>query len=307
MREKIINKSALLMCQGDASWSPRTIRFSKHLKEKGYHITIVSKPLTREVVCDSHISLNPEPRPKGLLTRRLPRYSYFAAVLPTHSLKDFLNSHRYGLHGLGNTLKELTFDLIVVQDLGLLPIALKYKKNARVIFDAREYYPAQNEEDRRFRLFERPERIRICARDLPRCDRVVTVSQGLADAYTRSFGVATTVIHSAATYHDIVPSPVDPNKIRLVYHGVANRNRGLQNYFALMDHLSPKFTLDLYLVTKDETRLAELQTMADANGRISLHPPVPYERIVEELNQYDIGIIYYEPASFNLKHCMPNK
>ncbi|WP_182482332.1 glycosyltransferase [Henriciella barbarensis] len=300
-------KRALLMCLGDASWSPRTIRFSQHLREQGYHITIASKPLTRDMACDAHIPLGPEPKPKGLLTRRLPGYAYFAAFLPTHFLKDIANTHRHGLHGLGNALKAHTFDVIMVQDLALLPIALRQKKSARIIFDAREYYPAQNEEDRRFRIFEQPERIRLCARDLPRCDGVITVSQGLADAYTRNFGVSPTVIHSAAAYHDIAPTPVDPSPIRLVYHGVANRNRGLQNYFALMDQLGQNFTLDLYIVTNDEKRLAEMKRKAEADGRISLHPPVPYDRIVKEMNQYDIGLIYYEPTSFNLKHCMPNK
>lgn len=307
MGEESLEKRALLMCLGDASWSPRTIRFSRHLKGQGYHITIASKPLTREIVCDSHISLGPEPRPKGLLSRRLPGYAYFAAFLPTHALKDIVNTHRHGLRGLSDALEALRFDLIVVQDLALLPIALNQKQSARVIFDAREYYPAQNEEDRRFRMFERPERIRLCARDLPRCDGVVTVSQGLADAYASNFGVAPTVVHSAAAYHEIAPSPVDPDRIRLVYHGVANRNRGLQNYFALMDQLGPKYTLDLYLVTKDEKRLAQMQEMAEANGRITLHPSVPYERIVDELNQYDIGLAYFEPVTFNLKHSMPNK
>ncbi|MEW9920343.1 glycosyltransferase [Marimonas sp. MJW-29] len=307
MLDQVARKRALLMCLGDASWSPRTIRFARHLRECGYHITVASKPFTREFECDSHIALCPAPRPKNLLTRRLPGYAYFGAFLPSDALKDAINTYRHGLRGLGATLAARTFDLILVQDLALLPVALRQKKDARVIFDAREYYPAQNEEDRRFRVFEKPERNRLCARDLPRCDHVITVSRGLADAYAQNFGVSPTVIHSASAFHDVKPSPVAPSKIRLVYHGVANRNRGLANLFKLMERLRPEFTLDLYLVTKDKERLDEIQAMAKPDDRITLHPPVPYDRIVEEMNQYDIGVIYYEPTSFNLKHCMPNK
>jgi hypothetical protein len=239
--------------------------------------------------------------------RRLPGYSYFAVLVPTNALKDGLNSYRHGLHGLSATLTGVTFDLILVQDLALLPVALSHKKNARVIFDAREYYPAQNEEDRRFRIFEKPERVRLCARDLPRCDEIITVSQGLADAYAKNFGVSPTVIHSASDFYDIEPSPVIPNQIRLVYHGAANRNRNLTNLFKLMARLRPEFTLDLFLVTGDNKRLIEMEDLARSDNRITIHPPISYDQIIEKLSQFDIGVIYYEPTNFNLKHCMPNK
>lgn len=307
MSSQTLNKRALLMCLGDASWSPRTIRFARHLRERGYHITVVSKPLTREFDCDSLILLRPAPRPTAPLIRRLPSYAYLAAFIPSDVLKDVINTYRHGLRGLGAALAANAFDLILVQDLALLPIALRQKKNARVIFDAREYYPAQNEEDRRFMVFEKPERLRLCARDLKHCDGIITVSQGIADAYRKNFGVSPVVIHSASAFHDLEPEPVTSDKIRLVYHGVANRNRGLVNLLKVMGRLGPEFTLDLYLVTNDKKRLAEMQAAAEADGRIRLHPPVPYDRIIGELKQYDIGMLYYEPVAFNLRHCMPNK
>lgn len=300
-------KRALLMCLGDASWSPRTIRFASFLKQSGYHVTIASTPLKRGIDCDLHVALRQAPKPKGLFTRRLPGYAYFSAYLPTERLKDALNIHRHGLYGLDTVLQTLSFDLILVQDLALLPVALRMKKYARVVFDAREYYPAQEEDSWRFRVFERPERVRLCARDLPRCDGVLTVSQGLAHAYAKNFAVSPIVVHSASSFHDIAPSPVASDKIRLVYHGVANRNRGLPNLFRLMKQLRREFTLDLYLVTEDQKRLFEMQEMAEASGRIRLHAPVPFNSLIKELNQYDLGIIYYEPLTFNLAHCMPNK
>jgi len=303
-----MERTALLLCLGDASWSPRTIRFADRLRKSGFRVTVASQLLTRTFDLDEHIALEHPPRPNGPLGRKLRSYGYLASFLPSvGGLCDRLNSYRHGLSGLAAALEKRRFDLIIVQDLALLPVVLVHRNGARVIFDAREYYPAQNEESRRFRIFERPERVRICARDLPRCDAVITVSQGLADAYARNFGVAPVVIHSATQFHDISPTPVEDGRIRLVYHGVANRNRGLTNLFELMKKLRPGFSLDLYLVTQDESRLAEMRVMAEADGRINLYPPVSFAQIVPELNRYDIGMIFYEPTSFNLRHCMPNK
>ena len=42
--------------------------------------------------------------------------------------------------------KLKNYSLIIVEDLQLLPTAFFKKHKAKVVFDAREYYPLQNEE-----------------------------------------------------------------------------------------------------------------------------------------------------------------
>ena len=41
--------------------------------------------------------------------------------------------------------------------------------------------------------------------------------------------------------------------------------------------------------------------------RIRFNDPVPFDRIAQTLNSWDIGLHYLEPQNFNLLQCMPNK
>ena len=92
------------------------------------------------------------------------------------------------------------------------------KGNASIIFDAREYYPRQKEDSLIFRLFEKPERIRLCKAYLHLCDRVLTVSPGLAEEYKREFNITTELIRSVPMYFDCKPAKVKTKKIRMVHH-----------------------------------------------------------------------------------------
>jgi len=294
----------LIACQGDGRRTPRAIRFSRVLTAAGFAVEIAST--APEAPGYRHLS---GPRaPQSALGRRLRRYGYFASWLPDIAgARDRLNRWRYGLEDFEALLRKARYDVILVQDLAMLPVAVANRNGARVICDAREFYPEQNADSAGFNRYERPERTRLCARWMPRADRVITVSQGLADEFGRRFGVSADVILSASQRQDLAPGPVDPARVRIVHHGVANRNRGLGNLIALMDLLEPRFTLDLFLVSADAERIAGFQALAAGNPRITMREPVPFDQIVPTLNAYDIGIHYLEPTGFNLLHCMPNK
>jgi hypothetical protein len=40
---------------------------------------------------------------------------------------------------------------------------------------------------------------------------------------------------------------------------------------------------------------------------IVLHDVMPYDKLLTELNQYDIGLYILEPTNFNTRHMLPNK
>ena len=40
---------------------------------------------------------------------------------------------------------------------------------------------------------------------------------------------------------------------------------------------------------------------------VSIKKPIKYNEIVNKLSNYDIGIFYNEPTTFNLRHSLPNK
>ena len=76
---------------------------------------------------------------------------------------------------------------------------------------------------------------------------MLSVSTGICEAYKKNFGVDPLLYRSTPNSHDLVPSVAKDNQIRMVHHGIANRNRQLQKMISLMDYLDDRFTLDMYL------------------------------------------------------------
>ena len=82
---------------------------------------------------------------------------------------------RYKLSKLNIPKKD--YSLLIVEDLVLLPFAMKLKEKAKVIFDCREFYPGQNPNNLRFQLLEFPLRNYLCTQYIIQCDHSFTVSQ----------------------------------------------------------------------------------------------------------------------------------
>jgi hypothetical protein len=157
-----------------------------------------------------------------------------------------------------------------------------------------------------FRLLEAGYRKAVFNHMLEKCDAVATVSYGLVDALQQDYGIKAHLIRSMPTYEDKHVVPVDKNVIRIVHHGSANADRLLGETIKLVEKLEKRFTLDLYLVGNSDDIL-KLKQMAGNNPAIRFHEPVTFDRLIGTLNQYDIGIFFWEPTTFNIKYCLPNK
>ncbi|MCU0235855.1 MAG: glycosyltransferase [Acidobacteria bacterium] len=199
------------------------------------------------------------------------------------------------------------FDLVIANDVIALPLALRVARGARVMLDAHEYAPSQWENDRRWNFLFGGFNLYLCRTYLPRCDQVLTVSAGIAAAYRENFGVPVEVITNSCEFSDLAPSPPDPGRIRLVHHGNANPNRGLEDMIRLMAGAGADRSLDLILVRTFPRYFRRLQKRAGNDPRISFPDPLPLEAIVPFIHRYDIGICYFKPATFNLLHVLPNK
>ena len=103
-------------------------------------------------------------------------------------------------------LNKREFDVIFCHDLVLLPIVLENKKNAKVILDAREYYPREMENNARWKRLFAPFNEWLCQTYLKQADYVYTVCDGIAQEYTKNYGIKCGVITSAAKYY--APPPI---------------------------------------------------------------------------------------------------
>lgn len=208
-------------------------------------------------------------------------------------------------------LQERSFDVIFCKDLVLLPFVIENKKNAKVIMDCREYYPGEQGDERWKRLFAGFNDW-LCRTYLPQADYVYSVCQGIAEEYTKNYGIKCDVITSAAYY--FAPPPTlfahskETEQIKLIYHGMASPERGIEVMIETMDYVDSRFHLDLMLVPNHQHEYFDkLQAMTQTRKNVRILPPVPFEEIIPFTSQYDIGIFLCPPTTFNLANCLPNK
>lgn len=303
-------RSALVLTMTNPTASPRPLRMIEYLGQNEYTVDMVSYPFQRESISGvrEHLFIKP------------PRYDFWSKVIRNlHELnpiltllirssrfRDWAIDLRYELQSLHQKLKNRSYDLLVVHDLFLLPLALRYKKNAKVLFDAREYYPLEHEEIIFFRWVEKFEREWLCRDYLPNCDACTTVSPGLKQRYEQKFDTTFHLYRSLPNKSSVEYTPKKSDQIRMVHHGGAQRNRKLEKMIEITKQLDESFTLDLYL-TADQKYIDELKEEASDCSRVRFCEPVAYKDIIPMLQNYHIGFFYVEPATFNLLHCLPNK
>jgi hypothetical protein len=242
-----------------------------------------------------------------LPVRRRPKSVFSQAGIAANLLvgNDGPAQRRFVLNApLGNVAGR--FDLVLVNDAEPLPLGFALANGAPVVFDAHEYYPKEFEHSRRWRLFFRRYMTRLCAEYIPRCACMTTVCAGIAEEYRKNFNILPEIIYNAPEYCDLPVNAVSPERIRLIHHGAANADRGIERMIEVMDYTAGRFSLDLYLVGED-AYIHKLAATAAARNNVTLCRPVPMRDLVSVSNRYDMGLFLVQPATFNLLYCLPNK
>ena len=303
------SSNSLLLTLSDPSGDPRPKRAFAMLYDLGMKVDTVSFEIKGDLKVNRAFTIQQHSGPRLFIVFRkafIAFFLLFSRLFPFTFLRDQLVAHWYRLSPVVDALKLQEYRLILVEDLFFLPLVMKYKRGAKVVFDAREYYPRQRDDSAVFRTIEKPIRTYLCKKYLKSCDLFITVSYGLADEYLKEFGVAAHVIRSTPTAVKAVVGEKIPNQIRIVHHGVANKNRKLENMIQLVELLDERFTLDLYL-QGDEAYISELKAKYGQRPRVQIKKAVLFHEIIPMLRNYDIGLFYVEPTTFNLAHCLPNK
>jgi glycosyltransferase involved in cell wall biosynthesis len=218
-------------------------------------------------------------------------------------------------HNYSDVMQRLQvseFDLVVANDIDTLPLAFKLKAR-KILFDAHEYAPRHFENNKVWKTFFQPFYLALCKKYIPRVNAMLTVGEGLAKEYEKNFGVKPTIITNATRYSEVEPSPVNPERIRLIHHGIINESRRLELIVEMMAELQERFTLDLILMTSDyasaKTRsyVKAFIQKAEENPRIRILPSVKSGQVVETIKEYDIGVFLIPPVNFNYANTLPNK
>ena len=238
-----------------------------------------------------------------VMCRRWDRLSFIKNRLV---VKEHIKTHRY--------------DVVICHDLLLLPVlfaGLDSKSNrqeaqsTRVIFDAREFYPLQNTSSLRWRLLFKAFNTYLCKTYAKRADRIFSVSPRFCELYKTHFGLKAELLLSLPPYYELSPKPINPQKVKILYHGALNKNRDIHKIIYLCQKLDKRFCMDFIFTggtkpyrKKIESAILRLQKQG-CNVRVL--PAVSLEQIVPFGNDYDIGFIYIPQHNHNLLATIPNK
>lgn len=296
--QKKKNKTVLVLSFSNLKSDPRVLRQVSFLSPN-FDITVagfgsIGIPVNQEFSTDFYeMNFLEEIRNALFMLLGLNRF-YYWYFYPT--VRFFLKK-----------LTSLQFDLIVANDAEALPLALKLARGAPVIFDAHEYsldeLPVKNIKVLPFKKFKSW----IIKKHIKRATFVTTVSAGIAQLYSEKFSIEVpTVLPNAPQYYDLRPSKSNDNKIKIVYHGLASKSRGLELLIEAMKF--QKANLELHLVLVGEKKqINSLKDQSKNLENVFYHDPVETRDLPIFLNQFDVGVFFAPPTTKSLFYSLPNK
>ncbi|MBN2004649.1 MAG: glycosyltransferase [Anaerolineae bacterium] len=203
-------------------------------------------------------------------------------------------------------------DAIHANDWESLPAAVRASQQtgARIVLDLHEYAPLLRENRWYWRTFYKPPIEYFLHKYIPYISASVTVNQPIAERYAKEYDLHPIVVTNAPKCVGQPPfRATDPGHIRLIHHGNADPDRGLEIMIETLALAHPRFTLHLMLVERGRGYISKLKALAQrvAPSRVFFYPPVPPAEIVPRISEFDVGFYLLPPKNFNQLAASPNK
>jgi len=291
---------------------PRILRQIQALKNDYKIITIGDTPVSNNSIIHYHTKISCKNiiqkylvKIKKILYLILNFYRFFPAILEVKLNLKYI---------LSNNIN--TPDIIIANDWDGLYLSSELKKNkswnAKIYFDAHEYFPKHFNADIKWRLLLKPiiiQALRLCKNNF---SIMSTVCSGIAKEYEKFFDLpvdSIRIITNAAEYNPALkPNNIKDGKIRLIHHGGAQKERKLELMIDMMKYLDPnKYELNFMITKTDPDYYNYLIKLAKKYKNINFIEPVSFSEITSKINNFDIGVYILKPESFNQKYALPNK
>jgi glycosyltransferase involved in cell wall biosynthesis len=209
-------------------------------------------------------------------------------------------------------LTALQPTIVVANDWNAVPAAAHAAAatGAALAVDFHEFGPRQWDHSAAWRTFRGPMADYVVRSYVDRSTPTMTVCPSLARAYEATYGFTPEVVYNAPRLESLPGfRPTDPDRVRIVHHGVAARVRRLETMVEAVAEAGERYSLDLMLVGDDRGYVTDLRDagMHLAPGRVNVVPPVPPGEIVGRIAEYDIGLFLLPPTTFNYANALPNK
>ncbi len=203
------------------------------------------------------------------------------------------------------------FDAYYANEWAAVPLAVRAAAATRapVVYDAHEYSPLEQEGNPAWMLFYSPMITYLLRRYTPRIQAAITVCQPIADRYEREFGFKPMLVLNTPRPVEVPDHELDPNRIQLVHHGSAQRDRRIEIMIEAMPQTDARYHLNLMLVDQEPGCLDGLKQLARtiAPERVTFLDPVPPAQIVASIARFDLGLSLVSPTSYNHLMSLPNK
>ena len=295
-----------LVCVSPLQHDSRVLRHATLLVGAGHDVRIFAQaPLP--AVPPAPVTIIPGPGSDtrvrlGMVFRQAP-----ASLVPASAdLFYWLSPSRLATRG---DLLRFKPDLVIANDWRALPLAFAAKRGcgARIIYDSHEFAPEEFADSWRWRVLARQHVVRIEDRYIREADAVATVSEGIADALAKRYGLTRpTVISNTPAWQEIPFRPTT-RPITVLYHGAVVPRRGLETLIESVS-LWPE---DFRLVIRGPAQGGfdqHLRHLAVPFGeRITLEPAVPPDQLISTAAQADIGIFLLSNSTTHARFAMPNK
>lgn len=230
--------------------------------------------------------------------------------IPIKIYSKYGNKNIVDLNEEYNLLKNIDPKLIIIHHPNGLELGYKLSRlnNAKLIFNAHEYYPLEFEDNPEWVKKIQPYNIGQCKKYFPYLNGFWCVCQTILDKYKNEFYVNGIVVENSKRYYDLQPiNNSNQPKFNMIHHGGAIRSRKIEMMIEMMKILGSNYQLDLMLVESDSGYIKELKDKAKNVDNIRFIEAVAIDEIPNYTNKYDIGLFLLPPTNYNYASALPNK
>jgi hypothetical protein len=294
-------KEILVVSPSDFGNDPRVRRHVEVAKEFG-NVTTCGYGPSQTLACE-HLEINLDSRflPRNVVTLTLMQLGFHrTSARRTQFYRDAKSAVKNS--------KKL-FDCVIANDVHAVQVAYDLFPDKRIWVDMHEYAPREGDHDWRWRILFKRHVKKIC-KQLGDVGAVSSVGRRICEQYEQDLGRKVSLLRNTSPYFDkkgiLRSAQNEMNKVHLVHVGVAIRARHLENMIIAAQRC-PDVFLHLYILPTDRYYFEEIEELCQKTINVRIENPVAVERIIEEISQFDAGVIAIPPTSFNYENGLPNK
>lgn len=300
-----MKKKILVICFKDLDKNLRGIKQINLLKNS-YHIDYAGFSDFSNDIKGNFFKIDAKFRSFGFVDKLL---SFIYLLLGLHKLAF---NKLYHFEDVKKAIEQNHYDLIISHD--IKPLHIIYSMistpiDSKIFLDAHEYFKGLGSTIvdkviyKRFNLSS--------YKFITKVNHIDTVCESIANFYKKEFPhIPVTYTINVPPSHDLYPTLVLKDKIKIVHHGYADPNRHLELMIETMKFADNRFTLDLYLISPDNTEnsyIKSLKLLCKELKNVNILPPMKPQDIIQTINQYDIGLYILPDQIANMKFALPNK